>query len=338
VTTISEVARLAGVSISTVSRVLSDHPDVSDLTRDRVQAVIDRLQYRPSALARGLKAGRARILGLIVSDITNPFYPELIQIIEMTAAERGYRIILCTTADDTRRTAEALEILREYRADGIIHASVRLDDRLDRLLNDPAGPPLVLLNRTSNHDAVTSITVDNRAGGFLATQHLITLGRHSLLHLAGPKWASNALARVAGFRAACTEAGLNGERARVVEVGFSVDATRHRIREALAAGPTPDGLFAVNDSIALAAIEEILDAGLRIPEDVAVIGFDDTHLSGSRFVRLSSIAHNVGEMGTLAGEMLVDHIEGDTGDWPAQVVLEPRLIARGSSVAQEIAR
>jgi LacI family transcriptional regulator len=329
-TTIREVAEQAGVSISTVSRVLSDHPDVSPATRDRVQAVVDRLQYQPSAFARGLKVGYARILGLMVSDVTNPFYPELVQVIESTAVQRGYTILLSATEDDPDLTAASLRVLREYHADGIVHASARTDDPILTTLGDPAAAPVVFVNRTVESAQASSVTVDNFEGAVMATRHLLDLGRRTLVHLAGPPWASNALARQAGFRAATDAAGI-GDRARVVPVGFFIEEARGQIREAMRQGPRPDAVFAVNDSIAIAAMEELVDLGLRIPEDVAVIGFDDTHLSASRFIRLSTVAHNVAEMASVATTMLIDRIEGRLEAWPRRIVLPPRLVVRAST-------
>jgi LacI family transcriptional regulator len=321
---------MAGVSVSTVSRVLSDHPDVHPRTRDRVREVIDRLQYRPSALARGLILGRARILGLLVSDITNPFYPELLHAIESTARERGYTIILCSTEDDPEQAVTSLRVLQEYQVEGVIHASVRLHDPILEWLDGPAPRPVVFVNRTAESERASSVTVDNRAGAALATRHLLDLGRRDLMHLAGPTWASNAAARQAGFLEAVSEAGVES---RVVESGFMVDAAQERIEQALAAGPPPDGIFAVNDSIAIAAMEVIVRRGLRVPEDVAVVGFDDTHLSASRFIQLTTVAHNVQEMGALAAGMVISKIEGQIENWPQRLVLPPSLVVRGSTVS-----
>jgi LacI family transcriptional regulator len=332
VATIREVAYLAGVSVSTVSRVVTDHPDVRPETRTRVREAIQKLQYRPSALARGLILGRAKILGLLVSDVTNPFYPELVRAIESTARERGYSIILCATEDDPAQSSASLGILGDFLVAGIIHASVAINDPDLPSFGGPGSAPIVFVNRTADVPTASSITVDNRTGARLAVQHLVGLDRRNLMHLAGPAWASNAVARQEGFLEEVEQAGIDGH---VVEVGFMIEDARTRFKTALERGPLPDGIFAVNDSIAIAAMEELVSRGVRVPEDVAVIGFDDTHLSASPFIQLSTIAHNVQAMGKLAADLMISFLEEQTEEWPQRIVLPPRLVVRGSTVKGE---
>lgn len=326
-TTIRRVAEEAGVSTSTVSRVLSDHPDVSAETRSKVLAAIKKLNYHPSVLARALKGGRPRIIGLMAAGVGNPFYPELLDGVEKAAAARGYSTFLCTTDDDPELTKARLWLLHAYQVDGIIHASARIDDPAAEIAERP---PLVYMNRVADDSGAPSVTVDNYGGAMMATQHLLEHGRCRLMHLAGPEWASTARDRAAGFHAAIAQADKQPTSVRVVEVGFWGPLAREIIHEMLDERPLPDAIVGVHDSITISAMEEIVARGIRIPDDIAVIGFDDSYLSASPFIRLSTVAYDKREIGTLATDMLLDRIEGKPREWPEHVVLEPRLVIRGS--------
>ena len=338
--TIHDVAREAGVSVSTVSRVIMARPNVHEATRRRVQEVVDRLGYRPSAIARGLVSQRTKTLGVVVSDISNPFYPQAIKGVEDIADEHGYTIILCNTDDDLERNRRVFSVLQEQRVDGLIVGSLRLDDpSFGQLFG--TGTPVVLFNRGLPGDSVSQVVLNNRKGAELATNHLIELGRRRLVHLSGPGYAQNARERARGFTRTARAAGIAAADRRVVEVDFHPlahgDAARPLISELLARDDRPDGILAVNDVIAANVMETVVfELGLKVPEDVAIVGFDDSHLAASRFVQISTVRHHPYEMGARAAEMLISRIRGAQAKWPRKVVLEPRLAARASTLGRRV--
>jgi LacI family transcriptional regulator len=333
--TIKDVAREAGVSVATVSRVISSHPNVRDQTRERVQAVIERIDYRPSAIARGLVSQRTKTLAVVVSDISSPFYPQMIRGVEEAANAAGFTIILLTTDDDLERHRRALQVLRDQRVAGVVHGSARLDDPEVRSLID-GEIPTVLVNRGLPRARTAQILLNNRRGGEIATEHLIGLGHRRLLHLAGPKFAQNARDRAAGFVRAAARAGLSDDEARVLEVGFhqvaDMESVRSTLHELLSRDDRPTGVVAVDDVLAAWTLEvAICEIGLSVPGDLAVIGFDDSYLAASRLVDLSTVAHRPFEMGRRAGQLLIDRENGTAIGWPKRVVLEPHLVVRGST-------
>jgi LacI family transcriptional regulator len=336
--TIKDVAREARTSVTTVSRVISSSPDVKPATRERVLEVIERIGYEPSAIARGLVSQRTRTIGVVVSDISSPFYPQVVRGIEDVADEHGFTIVLLSTDDDLERHAASLRVLRSQRVAGVIHGSARLDD--PGLLEFIGGPiPTVLVNRGLPKAVGTSqVVLRNRAGAEMATQHLVELGHTRLLHLAGPRFAQNARDRAAGFRRAATRNGLSADQARVLEVGFHPvierDAVRAALLDVLSVDDRPSAILAVDDVIAVWAMEvAIFDLGLSVPDDLAVVGFDDSYLAASRFVGLSTVAHRPYEMGMHAARLLIGRIDGTRdGAWPLRVDLDPELVIRNSTV------
>lgn len=336
-TTIKNVAEQAGVSTSTVSRVLSSSPNVREGTRERVLRVIDELGFQPSEVARGLVSRRTRLLGVVVSDISNPFYPQVIRGIDDVANAAGYTIVLLNTDDELHRDAQAIAALRRQRVEGIILGSARLDapSVTDLVASDV---PTVLTNRGLDGKDATQVTLDNRRGGELVTEHLISRGHRRLLHLGGPAYAQNARERAEGFLAAARRGGLSGDAARVLEVGFhTVSATQgvdQQLRGRLQAEDRPTAILAVDDVLAVRAMELAThELGLRVPEDLAVAGFDDSFLAASRFVQLTTISHRPYEMGATAARLILTRIDGRAEKWPVQIQIEPRLIVRRSTGA-----
>ena len=239
------------------------------------------------------------------------------------------------TDDDLHRNANALEVLRSQRVGGIILGSARLDDPAVRDLIETA-LPVVLINRGIRRAPVTQVTIDNRRGAELATDHLIGLGHRRLLHLAGPSFAQNAVDRAAGFRRATRRAGIPEDDARVLEVGFHTVAATSEVDQMVLELPTMDnpftGILAVDDVLAVRTMElATFECGLKVPGDLAVVGFDESYLAASRFVHLTTVSHRGYEMGATAARLIFDRAEGGPRLWPVRVALEPRLLIRGST-------
>lgn len=327
------MARLAGVHPSTVSRALhrADLP-LRPETRRRVLAAVERLEYRPSVIARGLRLQRTRTLGMLVPDITNPFFPPIIRGAEEAARERGYELVLCNTDDMPDRETASLRLLRERQADGLLIATSRMADatvtsvRRDRF-------PFVLVNRGSRRAADRSVEVDNDSAARDVVAHLAALGHRRIAHIAGPLSTTTGAERAAGYRAAMRERGLEPE-VRVVEASaFSEEAGEVAAHALLASAPT--ALFAANDLIALGALRAIRAAGMSVPRDVSVVGVNDIPLAGFIDPPLTTMRVPQREMGAIAARMLIALLEGEPiGD--AHVRLHATLVVRGSTATRRL--
>jgi LacI family transcriptional regulator len=322
-----EVATRANVSVSTVSRVLSQHRDVSEETREAVQGVIDSMGYRPSLLARGLILNRTNSLGLVVADITNPFYPELAKGIGAAASARGWVVIMGNTDASGEGTDSHVDAMLERAVDGIIFGSVASHDKtVVRLVE--AGYPVVLVNR--RHPAVETnhVVADNVLGGRMAIEHLASLGHRRIGHIAGPTWASNAVEREAGYIEGLRRTGTDVSDELISREDFSIAGGAAAMRRLLAVGDRPTAVFATNDLMALGALEALKEAGLRWPADVAVVGFDDIELARSKLIELSTVSHRIYEMGSRAVEILLGQINEGPSETPIQEFLKPELVVR----------
>ena len=300
-----------------------------DETRRRVLAAVERLEYRPSVIARGLRLQRTRTLGMLVPDITNPFFPPIIRGAEEAARERGYELVLCNTDDMPERETASLRLLRERQADGLLIATSRMADatvssvRRDRF-------PFVLVNRGSRSTADHSIEVDNETAARNVVAHLVALGHRRIAHIAGPLSTTTGAERSAGYRTAMHERGL-GDGIRIVEAtAYSEDAGRAAGAALIAFRPT--AIFAANDLLAIGALQALRSAGLRVPADVSLVGVNDIPLVGLIDPPLTTMRVPQREMGQLAARMLVALLEGEPIERP-QVLLETQLVVRGSTAA-----
>jgi LacI family transcriptional regulator len=326
---IEDVAREAGVSVATVSRVVRDHSDVRDETRERVQEVVRRLGYRPSALARALVSGRSRMIALLVSDIANPFYPQLAKAVERQALQAGYGLVICNTEEDAEVTRRHVERLHDQGIDGIIHASVGLDEQA--VLGPGGATPVVFVNRRPSAPRANYIVSDNRAGGEAIGRHLLEMGRTTVGFVAGPSFARNGLERLEGLRLGVTEGPRRGEL--LVKGGdFSRESGQAAVREWVAAGELPAAIVGVNDSVAIGVMEALIETGRVIPQDVAVAGFDDIYLASSGLIGLTSVAQDIDRMGARAVRALLRSISDPTPPLRAvREILPTRLIVRHST-------
>jgi LacI family transcriptional regulator len=314
--TIADVATAAGVSISTVSRVVRDHTDVSAPTRAAVLAAIERMGFRPSSIARALVSGRSHTIGLLVSDIANPFYPQIAKSVEREAARHGYKVIISNTDDSVDETAQLLSRLIEHGIDGIVHASVGSDEELVR--DSLTGRvPVVFTNRRPRSTVANFVVADNELGARELTQHMVELGHRRLGFIGGPAFATNALERLSGFLTVMKEAGLDSSL--VAEAGFDIESGRLVARQWLIGPNRPTAIIGVNDLVTLGAMEAALEVGLRIPVDVAMAGFDDIQLASSSLIGLTSVSQHIDRMGQRAVQVLLELMEEPTADEPSQV-------------------
>ena len=333
--TISDVARKAGVSTATVSRVMSGAVAARPQTRARVLAAVETLGYRPSAVARSLKLRTTRTLGLLVTDIQNPYYPDIVRAVEDAALERNLAVLLCNGADDPAREETYLDLLVDRRVDGIIIASSGLQERHGAWLARRS-VPVVLVNWAAPDLALPAILGDNRAGGRLATEHLLSLGHRRIGHLSAPARNAAAAERLAGVVEALTAAGLDPAALTVVEGDGRVGGGERAALELLDRDPGITGIVCYNDLTAIGAVRAIRARGRRVPEDVSVVGYDDIALSSLVDPPLTTIAQRMPEMGRWAVERLGELIErnGSGADEPVRpppVILPVELRVRAST-------
>lgn len=327
--TMADVAREADVSLMTVSRVVNDKGEISPSTRQRVLEVIERLGYRPSAIARGLATNRTGTLGLVVPDIANPFFSDIARGVEEEAYAAGYNVFLCSTYEDPERETDVLQSLEEQRIDGLVLCSSRLDDKtLRRML---AGfPAIVLTNRWLDGYDAGVIRVDSELGGRLATNFLLDAGHTAVGFLTGPPTSVDGRLRVSGYHAALDAAGMPCSPALERPCPSNVDGGREAAREFLASQPELTALLCYNDLVAIGALFACADLGLRVPADLAVVGFDDIALAAWVSPPLTTCGSPRFELGEKAMQMLLDRIDGGTGEGQ-EILVQPELVVRSSA-------
>lgn len=330
--TIKDVALHAQVSVATVSHVVNDTRFVSEATRLRVQQAIEELRYVPSALARSLKSNRTHTVGMMIPNNSNPYFAEIIRGIEDTCYAAGFNVILCNSDDDPLKQSTYVRLLSEKQVDGLIVLSSGSDlDLLDTLR--AATMPQVVVDREIDDLAADLVEVNHEAGGFLATQHLLQLGHRRIACIAGPQMLSSARQRVQGYRRALHEAGL-AEDDRLLRRGDFTSAGGHAAMVSLldraAPGERPSAVFASNDLMAIGAICAAAAAGLHIPKDLSVIGFDDIALAAYSNPPLSTIVQPKHQTGELAAQLLLQRIAQPDRELQ-RAILQPSLLVRQST-------
>jgi LacI family transcriptional regulator len=327
--TITDVAREAGVSLMTVSRVINDKGEISAATRQHVLEVIERLGYRPSSIARGLATQRTGTLGLIVPDIANPFFSEVARGAEDRASAANYNLFVCNTDESPQHELAILASLEEKRVDGVILCSSRLpDNRLGAALKHH--PAAVLVNRRRVAGDAGVILVADREGARMATEHLLGTGHRAVGFLAGPVTSYSGQQRADGYRAALAAAGMAYNPAWVRPCSAQVDGGRETARALLADCPELTALFCYNDLVAVGALLACAERGRRVPDEVAVVGFDDIPTAALVTPALTTCHVPRHELGERAMQLLLDRIDG-CAEACDEIVIETELIVRASA-------
>jgi LacI family transcriptional regulator len=329
--TLKELAARANVHPSTVSRVANNDPGlrIAATTRTRIEALLRETEYRPNGVARGLKLRQTLVLAVVIPDITNPFFAALFRGIEDGATPRGYQVLLCNTDGIPERQRAHLHSLAARRVDGVILASTFLKDPAVRWLRHQR-TPYVLVNRFSEEGVDPFVGSDDVTGATLATQHLIGLGHVRIGHLAGQPTVSTGVLRRKGYHSALAEAGIPADPDLVVESGFVEEGGAQAMDLLLSLRRPPTAIFAVTDMTAIGAYGAARKRGLRIPEDLAIVGYNDIPLAGRLVPGLTTVHVPIHEFGSVAARVLLEQIE--TGVLtPRRVVFAPQLVIRGSS-------
>jgi LacI family transcriptional regulator len=328
-TTISDVARRAGVSTATVSRVLNGSAEVSEPLQRKVRAAVRATGYEPSRIARSLRTQRSNIWSVIVSDIRNPFFTELISGLEEIAFTRENSVILCHAGDDLNREATYIRLAAAENVAGVV-ISPASSSETDVSVLSSRGIPVVTVDRRIDDAALDHVLVDNVAGARAATEHLLAGGCRELACIAGPLHTTTAGERYRGYRQTLIDARRRSQSKRVEIGDFHEEGGYAAVQRLLGQRNRPDGLFVGNNLMTLGALRAIEDAGLAIPADIAVVGFDDPPWAPLLRPALTTVAQPSYQIGQEAARLLLDRIDGYTAA-EREVMLTPSLIVRDST-------
>ncbi len=325
--TSADVARLAGVSQSAVSRVFTPGAPVSAKTQAKVREAAKRLGYRPNVLARAMITGRSRIIGLVVAYLENQFYPVALERLSHALQDRGYHILVFMAGNATDKIAQVLDELLDYQVDGIITASVAMTNDLTSRCQ-AAGIPVVMFNRGQDDPRLSEVTSDNRAGGRRVAEFLVAGGHRRIAHIMGWQGSSTGRDRAEGFREGLAAAGM--EPFAMIDGEYSRERAAE-VARAVCAGPErPDAIFVGNDHMAFAVMDEIVHRlGLRIPDDVSIVGYDDVPMAAWPAYDLTTIRQPVNRMVAATVETLIGQIEGNTE--PRHFRIDGPLVLRRSA-------
>ncbi len=324
---IFEVARSAGVSIATVSRVANGTARVRPRTEARVRAAMERLRYRPHALARGLAARRSHTIGLLITDITAPYFPDIVRGAQESAEAAGYVVLLGDASVHTASEDLLVKRLLERRVDGLIVASSRTTDEYARQLRSE-DVPVVCINGPIGQFP-HAVQIDQGVGARLAVDHLAGLGHRRIAHITGPTGVPTRAERLAAFRGAMRDRGLPYDAALIATGVSTIEDARSATAALLALPDPPTAVFTYNDRLAVGSYQAIRAARLSVGRDVSVVGFDDVPMTEWLDPPLTTVRQPRRDMGRMAVDLLLKAVRGEPS--PALVVVQPTLAVRGST-------
>lgn len=327
--TMKDVARLAGVSTSTVSHVINNDRFVSDATRKKVDDAVKTLNYAPSALARSLKLNQTHTIGMLISASSNPFYSELVRGVERSCFERGYSLVLCNTDGDEKRMNSNLETLLQKRVDGLLLLSTEIHHPSIEMMSRYPGVPTVMMD-WSPFDEGTDVIQDNSLlGGEMATQYLIDKGYTRIACIGGPVDKSPSQMRLDGYRKAMKQAGLPILPGYEIIGDFEFRGGFLAMQELLSLPTPPEAVFSCNDAMAVGVYHALYQASMTVPKDMAVVGYDDIELARYMTPPLTTIHQPKDELGELAVDVLIHRMAQPTLA-QQRLQLTPELVERGS--------
>lgn len=330
--TVRDVARRAGVSTSTVSHVLNQTRFVSDDLRERVMAAMRELDFQPNAAARMLSLKRSNTIGLIVSDIRNPFFSSITRGVEDVAQENGYTVVLCNSDENLLRETACLKALQSRQVDGVLLASAgAADDFAGRLVQ--AGFPIVLVDRDLPDIDAPAVLLDNEGAAYSAVQHLIERGHLRIGMLSGRHSISTTTERIAGYERALREAGIEPDARLVISGESTSEGGAEATHALMEIQPRATAIFSGNNLMSIGALHAISSRGLNVPDDVALVGFDDFPFPWSDAFRphLTTVAQPTYELGRRSAETLVQMLKQPVPFPARRIVLDGKLVIRESS-------
>jgi DNA-binding LacI/PurR family transcriptional regulator len=330
--TMRQIAARARVSVGTVSHVINNTAGVREPVRKRVLEAIERLGYQPSLLARGLRRNQTTIIGVIIPDISNPFFPLVVRGVEDIAYQNSYRLMLCNTDNDAQKEQVYFNELRAYRMAGLI-VIPSADSRLVPLAGGTGGEiPVICLDRCPDGWKGDTVTVDNEEGAYQAIRYLLELGHRRIACIAGQLHVTSGLERLKGFKRALRGAGISIAPEYIQEGRFDRLSGYEKALMLLQFSPRPTAIFAANDLVALGVLAAMRELGLRCPEDVSLVGFDDLELASFTNPALTTVAQPAYQMGARAAGLLFERLRGE--EIPTRhIVMKATLKARDSTAA-----
>jgi len=330
--TLTDIAEKAGVAVSTVSRVLNNKAQkyrISKATRDLVLQAAKELNYHPNELARGLRLNKTHTIGLMVPDISNPFFAYITHVIQTQASQYGYSLIVCSTNENINTEVEQIELLRRKGIDGYIIMPIGTKyEHIEELLN--LNKPVVLIDRCIDELNTNSVSVDNYTGAYNAVEHLINKGHTRIAIIQGLPNTSTNTARVNGYKDALTKNGITVNPNYIVGNDFRKENGYIETKLLINLESRPTAIFSTSDLITLGALEAISEENLSIPDDISVVAFDDVDFAPFLFAPLTAVRQPRELMGEVAVKILIENISTRTNPQKKSIVLKPELIVRKS--------
>lgn len=327
--TMKDVAELAGVSIQTVSVVVNNKPEVTGETRERVLSAIKELGYRPYAVARSLRTGSTRTIALVVSDITNPFFAAMANTVEDYAHAADYSVILYNTHSNLEREKNYMQAATQRLIDGLLFVATK--DAMPGLAAlEAADVPVVAIDRIPDGYNGPSVILNNIQTGRTVAEHLLELGHKRFAHISGPLDLRLSRERMQGFHEMIETDGLAPGAHDSGDDSWSCESGYRAMQGLLSTQPRPTAVFAANDRMAIGAMQAILEANLRIPQDVSIVGVDDIEFAAYQSPPLTTVRQNLGDVATLGIKILLDLLRGDEPE-QLHVVFDPVLVERNST-------
>ncbi len=329
---LKDLANELGVSISTVSRALKDHYDISPELTKKVKDLAKAWNYRPNPIAVGLLKQRTKIIGVIVPDIVTHFFSSIISGIEIGAKEQGYHIIISSAQESQAKARESLQNLLDLRADGLIVCLAQdTDDYSDFDLIKKSEVPLVFFDRVCRTEEFSSVVIDNIEAARELTVHLFQNGYRKIAHIAGPENLNISKERIEGYQRGLRECGLSFNADHLVRCDLSIDQSAVATEQLMSQATIPDAIFGVNDTVIFSAMKVLRRMGFKMPQDVGLVGFTDEFHATVVEPNLTAIAHPTFEIGREAVRLLLDEISSKVPQPVQQTVLKAKLMVRESS-------
>ena len=328
--TLRDIAKEAGVSTTTISRALNNKPDVSSKTKDKIIKIAKNLGYTPNLLAKSLRSKKSKTIGVVLADISNPFFSAVAKGVENAARKKSYSIILCNTDEEYEKEEEALQVLVEKRVDGLLITPVQKEYK-DILRIKEQKIPLVLVGRHFDTIGTNSVVSDDSLGGFLATEYLIKKGHRKILYISGPLHISSASERLNGYKEALKKYKISFKKKLVRGYTAKMDEAYMLMRKLLKEKLDFTAIFTFSDFLAFGIMKALREEKLKIPDDVAVVGYDDIEFSSILEIPLTTVHMPKYRLGMEGTNMLIDEIEGKNSGKPQKLVIKPELIVRESA-------
>ncbi|WP_028403085.1 LacI family DNA-binding transcriptional regulator [Ectobacillus panaciterrae] len=327
--TIYDIAREAGVSATTVSKVINNKGRISEKTRKKIMQIMEELHYQPNVLASAMKGKSTYTIALLIPDMANPIYAQYLKYIEEYGQELGFNIVMCSTGSDPDKEAKHIALLRQKRVDGFIIASIFKNETvLKQLIQEKV--PIALMAFERSELPVASVTGDDYLGGYLATEHLLSLG-HRRIGIITEEETISGKERIKGYEKALLNAGIEVEPSLIVAINDpTIEGAEKHARKLLDREQRPTAIFGYNDVLAIGAMQAAKERGIIIPDELSIIGFDNTVMCKIVEPRLSSVAMPIQELGRKAMELLVRQIEGNDNT-KQRISLLPELVIRQST-------